>query len=96
MAVPFVVAALLYVAALLVAVGRGDWMIAGYNTAGKEAKAKVNIKRLRLLITLLCLAVGTLVLVDGLVRLRNLYFTIIILWIIIPTAILANTWAMKK
>ena len=34
---------------IVIAIGKGDWLIAGYNTSSKEEKEKVNIKRLRLL-----------------------------------------------
>ena len=82
--------------AVLIAAGRGDWLIAGYNTASKKQKEKVNVKRLRLLVSLLCAAVGAICIIDGLVGLGTLYFTILILWVIVPAFILANTWAMKK
>ena len=82
--------------AVLIAVGRGDWIIAGYNTASEEQRKKVNIKRLRLLVSLLCAAVGAICIIDGLVGLRTLHFTMLMLWAIVPTLILANTWAMKR
>ena len=80
---------------IVIALGRGDWLISGYNTASKTEKAKYNIKRLRLLMSILTAAVGILILVDMILDLRELYFFIIIMWIIIPTMILANTWAKR-
>ena len=83
--------------AILIAIGCGDLLIAGYNTASKEDKAKVNIKRLRLLMVYVCTACAALVFVDGYFGLRNGWFTIILVfWIILPTMILANTWAKRK
>ena len=96
MIVPLVVGGLMLLLAVLIAVGRGDWLIAGYNTAGKEQRKKVNIKRLRLLVSLLCAAVGAICIIDGLVGLRTLPFTMLMLWAIVPTLILANTWAVKR
>ena len=96
MIVPFVVGGLMLLLAVLIAVGRGDWLIAGYNTASKEQRKKVNIKRLRLLVSLLCAAVGAICIIDGFVGLRTLHFTMLMLWAIVPTLILANTWAMKR
>ena len=37
------------VLAIIFLMGKGDKLIAGYNTASEEEKSKVNIKRLRLL-----------------------------------------------
>lgn len=96
MIVPFVVGGLMLLLAVLIAVGRGDWLIAGYNTASKEQRKKVNIKRLRLLVSLLCTAVGAICIIDGLVGLGTLHFTMLMLWAIVPILILANTWAMKR
>lgn len=97
MIVPSIIGVLFCIGALLIAFGRGDWLIAGYNTASKEDKAKVNIKRLRLLMVYVCTACAALVFVDGYFGLRNGWFTIILVfWIILPTMILANTWAKSK
>lgn len=82
--------------AVLIAVGQGDWLIAGCNTASEEQRKKVNIKRLRLLVSLLCTAVGAICIIDGLFGLGTLHFTMLMLWAIVPTLILANTWAMKR
>ena len=44
-----------------------------------------------------CTACAALVFVDGYFGLRNGWFTIILVfWIILPTMILANTWAKRK
>ena len=95
MIVPLVVGGLMLLA-VLIAVGRGDWLIAGCNTAGKEERKKVDIKRLRLLVSLLCAAVGAICIIDGFVGLRTLHFTMLMFWAIVPTLILANTWAVKR
>ena len=40
---------LLFIAlAVVILAGKGDWLIAGYNTASQQEKQQVNIKRLRL------------------------------------------------
>ena len=97
MIVAFIVGGLLLVCALLIAFGRGDWLIAGYNTASKEEKSKVNIKRLRWLTAYVCTAAATVVFIDCYVGLPRMAFTIILFFgIVLPTAILANTWAKEK
>ena len=50
MIVLFIVAAILLIMGIVVLIGKGDNLIAGYNTASKEEKSQYNIKRLRGLI----------------------------------------------
>jgi hypothetical protein len=56
-------AALFLVLALVVYFGKGDWLIAGFNTASEKERAQYNIKRLRLIITLLLLLSAVFVVV---------------------------------
>ena len=85
--------------AVLFLIGKGDKLIAGYNTASEEEKKKVNIKRLRILMAILSVITAGYVsilpiigdnpqdqMVGGFV-----FFAITILFVI-----LANTWAKKK
>ena len=53
-----VIAAALVAMGIIILVGKGDNLIAGYNTASRAEKEKVNLKRLRLLmgITLFVIA----------------------------------------
>ena len=44
-----IIASIFFLMSIIIAIGKGDWLIAGYNTSSKEEKQKVNIKRLRLL-----------------------------------------------
>ena len=50
---PPMFAAVCFIFAYTVVKGRGDKFIAGYNTASKEEKAQVNVKRARILLALL-------------------------------------------
>ena len=50
MIVLIIVAAILLIMGIIILIGKGDNLIAGYNTASKEEKAQYNIKRLRGLI----------------------------------------------
>ena len=49
MLVKILIAAILGIMGLIILSGKGDMLIAGYNTASKEERERVNIKRLRLL-----------------------------------------------
>ena len=87
------------VLAIIFLMGKGDKLIAGYNTASEEERAKVNIKRLRILMAIISVITAGYVsilpiigdnpqdqMVGGFV-----FFAITILFVI-----LANTWAKKK
>ena len=50
MIVLIIVAAILVIMGMLILIGKGDNLIAGYNTASEEEKAQYNVKRLRGLI----------------------------------------------
>jgi len=98
----FIIISIIFVIlAVIILMGKGDFLIAGYNTASKEDKKKVNIKRLRLVIA------GILILVPLIIGIPffmgkedNATAEIIaaIIGIIIAFAgiILANTWCLKK
>ena len=88
-------AAVLLVLAAVTFCGRGDWLIAGYNTAGRKEKEQYHIGRLRLLVGLLCLFVTAVLLLDGVYGLSG-FFTIILLPVVLAVVVLANTWAKKR
>lgn len=83
-------------AAIILFTGKGDILIAGYNTASKEEKEKCDIKRLRFLVgSIFILSAFLMALRDMDIMGRGL-FVISTIILVIATLILANTWAMKK
>lgn len=84
--------------ALLIFVGKGDWLIAGYNTASKEEKAKYDVKRLRLVMgVLLALIAGWLLLFEKLMALvGSVVCSSIVIVPALVAVVLANTWAKKR
>lgn len=78
--------------AIIILTGKGDNLIAGYNTSTKEEKERYNIKRVRICIggMLLILSPIMLLFADNLVRLIAVVPPLSILSII-----LTNTWAKK-
>ena len=83
-------------AAIILFTGKGDILIAGYNTASKEEKEKCNIKRLRFLVgSIFILSAFLMALRDMDIMGRGLFVVSSIILVIV-TLILANTWAMKK
>ncbi|MBR4753585.1 MAG: DUF3784 domain-containing protein, partial [Lachnospiraceae bacterium] len=46
MIVVIIIAALMVIMGIFILIGKGDMLIAGYNTASKKEKEKYNIKKL--------------------------------------------------
>ena len=93
-----IIAAVLVVMGILIIIGKGDNLIAGYNTASKEERAKYNIKRLRGLIGGLLIAMAPMMFLfsgePSIEKSLSAAFLITVLAIVI--VILANTWAKKR
>ena len=79
-------------------IGKGDNLIAGYNTASKEEREQMDIKRLRGLVggLLLFLAPLTLLMLGKESMASTWSFCAIVFVLCIVVVILANTWAKKK
>ena len=87
------------VLAVIILMGKGDKLIAGYNTASEEERQQINIKRLRILVAITCLSSTVLCLcmpVIGENIVAELTATGFFLLIILVIVILANTWAKTK
>ena len=84
---------------LLILSGRGDNLIAGYNTASQKEREQFNIKRLRLVIANILLATLILFWIPFLMNDKELYKYIVLVGMF-PVCfigiILANTWAKIK
>ena len=95
----FILAALFIVLAVILLMGKGDMLIAGYNTASEEERQKVNIHRLRILMAIISvLTAGFCCLLPFIGKekenvLGATFGFIVVTFIFI---ILANTWAKKK
>ena len=90
---------LFIVLAIVFYLGKGDKLIAGYNTASEEERKKVNIQRLRILMS--CISVITAAFCVSMPIVGNniqaqLGAVAVLLVAIIFVVILANTWARKK
>lgn len=81
---------------VLILMGKGDGLIAGYNTASKEERDKVNIKRLRLLVATLLFLCAVLMPLSALEMMGGIAFAFIIFIASFVVVYLANTWGMKK
>ena len=98
MIVLIILAAIMLIMGIIILIGKGDNLIAGYNTASKEERSQYNIKRLRGLIGgfLLILAPMMVLLLGGESLVAGFSFIAFTFVLCIVLAILANTWAKKK
>ena len=98
MIVLIIVAAILVIMGIIILIGKGDNLIAGYNTASEEEKAQYNIKRLRGLIGGLLVALAPMMLLlNGENTMTATWsFCALVFVLCIVVVILANTWAKKK
>ena len=84
---------------LLIVSGRGDNLIAGYNTASEKEREQYHIKRLRLVIAGIMLATIILFWIPILMNDKDPHKLIVLIGlfpICFIGIILANTWAKKK
>ena len=98
MVVLVIVALVCAVLGILILLGKGDNLIAGYNTASKEEREQIDIKRLRGLVGgLLIVLAPMIVLLLGKESMESSWsFVGIVFVLCIVVVILANTWAKKK
>ncbi len=87
-----IISLIVLVLAVIILSGKGDNLIAGYNTSTKEEKERYNIKRVRICIggVLLILSPIMLLFADNFVLLIAVVPPLSIL-----SVILANTWAKR-
>ena len=87
----------LLVLGIVILIGKGDNLIAGYNTASEEEREKYDIKRLRGLIggLLIILAPMTFLLLGKETMIATFAYVGLTFAACIVVVILANTWAKK-
>ena len=94
-----VIAIILMIFGVIILIGKGDFLVAGYNTASKEKKQKINVKRLRLVIGGFLIIVALTLSLPFLIGNGENTRTITIITIVVMTIVcllLANTWCIKK
>lgn len=98
MIVKIFIAVLLGVMGLIILFGKGDKLIAGYNTASKEEREQVNVKRLRLLMGgfMVVLAILAFLIIEeeSITSVMGLGAVMLVLAFVVIA--LANSWAKKK
>ena len=85
--------------AVIFLMGKGDKVIAGYNTLSEEERKEVNIQRLLILMAILCIiTAGFITLLSFIYKDVNSFLTAMFVFMLITFVfiILTNTWAKKK
>ncbi len=98
MVILIIIAAIMAIMGIIVLIGKGDNLIAGYNTASKEEREQYHIKRLRGLIggLLVILAPMTFLMLREESMTATWSFVGLTFVLCIIVVVLANTWAKKK
>ena len=91
-----ILAAIMLIMGIIILIGKGDNLIAGYNTASKEERSQYNVKRLRGLIGgfLLILAPMMVLLLGEESLVAGFSFIALTFVLCIILVILANTWVL--
>ena len=101
MTTAIVIIVIMFVLGIVILSGKGDNLIAGYNTASEEERKEVNIKRLRIVVAGICIlspvVIGLPVFIgkEGDASLHLLTAFCVILMTIVGL-VLANTWCKRK
>ena len=98
--IPSIVFSILFIVlAIILLMGKGDMLIAGYNTASEEERNKIDIKRLRIVMVILMVITAVFCAILPLIgnnKTSQLTAAGIFIAIILVGVIVANTWAKKK
>ena len=98
--IPSIIFSILFIVlAIILLMGKGDKLIAGYNTTSEEERKKVDIKRLRIVMAVLMVITAIFCAIMPLVgndKSSQLAAAGIFIAITIIGVIFANTWAKKK
>ena len=89
-------AAVVIALGVIVGLGKGDFLISGYNTASPAKREKFNITRLRMLTMSVCVVIGILLMICAFVPSFYPAMTVISIIAAIADVVLMNTWAKRK
>ena len=101
MTTAIIIIVIMFVLGMVILSGKGDNLIAGYNTASEEERREVNIKRLRIVVAGICIlspvVIGLPVFIgkEGDTSL-HLFTAFCVILMTIIGLVLANTWCKKE
>ena len=89
-------AVVVIVLGVIVGLGKGDFLISGYNTSSPAKRATYNILRLRLSTVITCVLVAVVVILNALISIPEAVFTICVVVVALAHVVVANTWAKRE
>lgn len=96
-----VIIVIMFALGMVILSGKGDNLIAGYNTANEKERREVNIKRLRIVVAGICILTSVLIGIPFFIGKEDdasshLFTVFGIMLITIIGLVLANTWCKRK
>ena len=101
-----VVSVIMIVLCAIILSGKGDYLIAGYNTASEKKRAQYDIKRLRIVVVVICLLttllacwmpfLAEIILDSKMFNLVVMCIPVLCLMIIFGGLLVINRWCKKK
>lgn len=98
MIIKYIVAEILPLMSITFLMGKGDMLMAGYNTASKKEREKFDVQKLRLITGIILIILVPVCLLNNEHTSKSVSIAIsaTILVLSIVAIVLANTWAEKK
>ncbi len=101
MLIAFIIIIIMSALAVLVICGKGDNLIAGYNTYNEEERKEMNIQRLRIVVAMVIFLTSILVCLPFLLGKEDdvryhLSMCLCSILVVIIGVLAANTWCKKK
>ena len=101
MIVAVVTIVIMFALGVVILSGKGDNLIAGYNTASEEERQEVNIKRLRIVVAGICILTPILIGIPVFIGKEgdaslHLFTVFCVILMTIIGLVLANTWCKRK
>ena len=101
MIVAIIIFVIMFVLGMVILSGKGDNLIAGYNTASEEERKEMNVKRLRIVVACICFLSPVVICLpfffgkegDASIHLFTAFCVILMT---IVGLVLANTWCKRK
>lgn len=92
----FIIPGLLLVLGIVILLGKGDWLIAGYNTASHEERERYNMRRVRgVLGTLMFVVAGTVFLMQIMPEIYTILIAILLFILAFVAIGIINTWGKR-
>ena len=101
MTTAIVIIVIMFVLGIVILSGKGDNLIAGYNTASDEERREVNIKRLRIVVAGICTLSPVVICIPVFIGKEgdaslHLFTAFCVILMTIIGLVLANTWCKRK